>query len=82
MSVIVTHLSIDTFVKKVSINYKLDDWSAPMVIRNNMGVQIYVELKKDNRDITKYPLCITTIELEVQEHESNLIPHLCASDSI
>lgn len=47
VSVVATQLSIDTSVKRISIKRKITDWSAPMEIRNDMGVQVYVEMKKD-----------------------------------
>ncbi|MCD9640705.1 hypothetical protein HAX54_026181 [Datura stramonium] len=55
---IMTQLGIDDTDKKIEIRYIVEGNSTPMEIRNDMGVRLYVELKKFNREFRLYPLCI------------------------
>ncbi|KAG5568463.1 hypothetical protein H5410_064526 [Solanum commersonii] len=81
VSIIATQLSIDTSTSKVEIRYKIDERSPPIQIHNDMGVKVYVETKKEHRDMAKYPLCVTTTEPVNLETNSTLIPLLCSDTS-
>lgn len=81
VSVITTQLSIDTSTNKVEIRYKIDERSPPIQIHNDMGVKVYLETKKEHRDMTKYLLCVTTTEPVNLETNAALIPLLCSDTS-
>jgi len=81
VSIIATQLSIDTSTSKVEIRYKIDERSPPIQIHNDMGVKVYVETKKEHRDMARYPLCVTTTEPVNLETNSTLIPLLCSDTS-
>jgi len=81
VSIIATQLSIDTSTSKVEIRYKIDERSPPIQIHNDMGVKVYVETKKEHRDMARYPLYVTTTEPVNLETNSTLIPLLCSDTS-
>ncbi|KAH0773484.1 hypothetical protein KY290_010621 [Solanum tuberosum] len=59
IQLIAKHLNVDTSLNSLEIRYKLDETTIPMLIRNNMGLQVYIGLKKKTRNFKDYPLCIT-----------------------
>ncbi|KAK6775832.1 hypothetical protein RDI58_026833 [Solanum bulbocastanum] len=50
------HIGVDLGYNCVKLNYKIEGSNASLEIHNDMGVRVYVSLKKDNKDLTKYPL--------------------------
>ncbi|KAM3289495.1 hypothetical protein P3S67_017783 [Capsicum chacoense] len=60
ISVIATELEIDQTIKNIDVRYIVDENTAPMMIRNENGVKVYIELKKICTDFVMYLLCITT----------------------
>lgn len=57
-----------TSLSRVEVQYIVNDRSPPMEICKDMGVRVYVETKKYYKDISMYPLCITTKELLIEEN--------------
>lgn len=47
VSTIAVELGIDEFKKKIEIRYIVEGNSSPMVIRNDMGVKLYIEVNKN-----------------------------------
>lgn len=58
-STIAEQLAIDTSDKIVEIKYIVNDNCPPLQIRNDMGVRVYMETKKENKNLGSYPLCIS-----------------------
>ena len=56
-NVIAMQLGIDTNVNKLKIEYKIEEGKTPMLIHNDMGVRVYIMLKKSGNEFNKYPLC-------------------------
>ncbi|XP_070017356.1 uncharacterized protein [Nicotiana sylvestris] len=48
VSTISKQLMIDTTINLLEIQYKCDEDSPPMMIHNDMGLRVYIELKKKN----------------------------------
>ena len=48
--------------KTLKIAYKVEESNKRMVIHNDMGVRVYVMLKKDNIDFNKFSICITILD--------------------
>ena len=46
ISAIATELNIDELKKNIIIRYIVEDNSSPMIIRNDMGVKLFIEIKK------------------------------------
>ncbi|XP_060210368.1 uncharacterized protein LOC132637273 [Lycium barbarum] len=60
VTVIAAQLGIDTTIQGLEIKYIVSDKCPPMTIHNNMGVHVYLDQKKENKNFfSKYPLCIT-----------------------
>lgn len=56
--VIAAELDIDERKKNIEIRYIINGNSSPMIIRNDIGVRLYLELKKNEPEAFKHPLCI------------------------
>ncbi|KAK4719804.1 hypothetical protein R3W88_018142 [Solanum pinnatisectum] len=41
-----SHLNVDTSLNSFDFHYKIEDNSMPMLIRNTMGLRVYIKLKK------------------------------------
>ncbi|XP_075087729.1 uncharacterized protein LOC107824764 [Nicotiana tabacum] len=65
-SAITEHLMIDTSAKIIEIKYTVNERCPPMKIRNDMGVRVYMETKKENRSLGMYPLCITVRDFDLE----------------
>ncbi|KAG5568257.1 hypothetical protein H5410_064738 [Solanum commersonii] len=59
---ILAELDIDVSRKSIEINYIVEGNSSPMKIKNDMGVNLYLEVKKSEPGFAMYPLCIDTNE--------------------
>nr|XP_016507065.1 PREDICTED: uncharacterized protein LOC107824764 [Nicotiana tabacum] len=70
-SAITEHLMIDTSAKIIEIKYTVNERCPPMKIRNDMGVRVYMETKKENRSLGMYPLCITVRDFDLECSISN-----------
>ena len=55
-------LGIDMKVNKLKIEYKIEENNTPMLIHNDMGVRVYIMLKKAGNEFKKYPLCISKLD--------------------
>ncbi|XP_019248749.1 PREDICTED: uncharacterized protein LOC109228015 [Nicotiana attenuata] len=66
ISTIAEQLSIDTTEKIVEIKCIVNDNCPPMEIRNDMGVRVYMETKKENRNLGSYPLCISVRDFNME----------------
>ncbi|KAG5607341.1 hypothetical protein H5410_028833 [Solanum commersonii] len=61
-NVIAMQLGVDTNVIKLKIEYKVKESKMPMLIYNDMGVRVYIMLKKVANDFNKYPICISKMD--------------------
>ena len=59
---IATQIGVDLNNKTLKIEYKVEESNKRMVIHNDMGVRVYVMLKKANIDFNKFPICITILD--------------------
>ncbi|XP_070011480.1 uncharacterized protein [Nicotiana sylvestris] len=66
ISTIAEQLSIDTSEKIAEIKYMVNDNCPPMEIRNDMGVRVYMETKKENKNLGSYPLCISVRDFNME----------------
>ncbi|KAG5573240.1 hypothetical protein H5410_063006 [Solanum commersonii] len=55
-------LDIDVSRKNIEICYIVEGNSSPMKIKNDMGVKLYLEVKKGEPRFAMYPLCINISE--------------------
>ncbi|KAG5617881.1 hypothetical protein H5410_017705 [Solanum commersonii] len=55
-------LDIDVSRKNIEIRYIVEGNLSPMKIKNDMGVKLYLEVKKSEPRSAMYPLCIDTSE--------------------
>ncbi|XP_075109204.1 uncharacterized protein LOC142180993 [Nicotiana tabacum] len=65
-STIAEQLSIDTSDKIIEIKYIVNENCPPMEIRNDMGVRVYMETKKENKNLGSYPLCISVRDFNME----------------
>ncbi|XP_070009920.1 uncharacterized protein [Nicotiana sylvestris] len=82
ISTIAEQLSIDTSDKIVEIKYIVNDNCPPMEIRNVMGVRVYMETKKENKNLGSYPLCISVRDFNMQLAITNDSTSACSSGSL
>ena len=59
-TLILSELEIDTVTKDIEIWYIVE--GSPLKIKNDMGVKLYFEVKKNASGIGMYPLCIDTTD--------------------
>ncbi|KAH0638833.1 hypothetical protein KY285_035419 [Solanum tuberosum] len=74
-NVIATQLGVDMNVIKLKIEYKVEESNTPMLIHNDMGVRVYIMLKKATNDFNTYPICISKLD------NSNNTNELCESSN-
>ncbi|KAG5568094.1 hypothetical protein H5410_064893 [Solanum commersonii] len=67
-----SHLNVDTSLNSFEFHYKIDENSMPMWIRNTMGLQVYIELKKGSGNFKDYPLCITWKAIDIHHTLSTI----------
>ncbi|XP_009761983.2 uncharacterized protein [Nicotiana sylvestris] len=72
-STIAEHLMIDTSEKIIEIKYIVNEHCPPMKIRNDMGVCVYMETKKENKSLGAYPLYITIRDFNLELSITNSI---------
>ncbi|KAG5619451.1 hypothetical protein H5410_019275 [Solanum commersonii] len=66
-ALILAGLEINSVRKDIEIRYIVDGNTCPLKIRNDMGVKLYLEVRRNEPGIGMYPLCIDTIEKMVGE---------------
>ncbi|XP_075092533.1 uncharacterized protein LOC142172753 [Nicotiana tabacum] len=66
ISTIAEQLFIDTSEKIVEIKYMVNDNCPLMEIRNDMGVRVYMETKKENKNLGSYSLCISVRDFNME----------------
>ncbi|KAH0693112.1 hypothetical protein KY285_020209 [Solanum tuberosum] len=64
---ILAELEIDGVRKDIEIRYIVDGNTCPLKIRNDMGVKLYLEVRRNEPGIGMYQLCIDTTEKMVGE---------------
>ncbi|KAH0636373.1 hypothetical protein KY285_036130 [Solanum tuberosum] len=67
ISAITAELGIDEFKKNIEVRYVVEGNSSPLCIRNDMGVKLYIEIKKHEVGFGMYPLCIDTSDKSDEE---------------
>ena len=61
-TLILAELEIDNVTKDIEIRYIVEGSSCPLKIKNDMGVKLYFEVKKNAFGIGMYPLSIDTTD--------------------
>lgn len=69
------------------MKYKVEQSNTHMVIHNDMGVRVYVTLKKASNGFNVYPICASIFdkdvgEIDVGESSSNRIVSLVGGDTV
>ena len=59
---IAKQIGVDMNNKTLKIEYKVEESNKRMVIHNDMGVRVYVMLKKANIDFNKFSICRTILD--------------------
>ena len=59
---IAKQIGVDMNNKILKIEYKVEESNKRVVIHNDMGVRVYVMLKKANIDFNKFSICITILD--------------------
>ena len=59
---------------KFNIKYKIQEDYPPFDIKNDQNLSFYIELKKKEYNVMKYPLCITIFEDQQEQAGWDLIP--------
>ncbi|XP_070006963.1 uncharacterized protein [Nicotiana sylvestris] len=69
-------LSIDTSEKIIEIKYMVNDNCPPMEIRNDMGVRVYMETKKENKNLGSSG-CLKLLDMPsspaIEKYQSEII---------
>lgn len=52
------------------IRYVVEGNLAPITIWNNIGVKLYIDIKKKESEFGMYPICIDTFDLDVVEMQT------------
>ncbi|XP_070009590.1 uncharacterized protein [Nicotiana sylvestris] len=76
ISTIAEQLSIDTSEKIVEIKYMMNNNCPPMEIKNDMGVRVYMETKKENKNLGlsgSLKLLDMPSSLAIEEYQSEII---------
>ncbi|KAH0645329.1 hypothetical protein KY284_033213 [Solanum tuberosum] len=63
-------LNVDLTKKCMKIKYTVEGNDTPMEIRNDMGVRVYVQLKKINTQFGVYPLCVSIFDIDIVYSDS------------
>ncbi|KAK6793284.1 hypothetical protein RDI58_006737 [Solanum bulbocastanum] len=54
LDVVSKQICVDLSFNGVKLRYKIEGSNVPLEIHNDMGVRVYVSLKKDNKELAKY----------------------------
>ncbi|KAK6776045.1 hypothetical protein RDI58_027046 [Solanum bulbocastanum] len=66
-------IGVDLRFNSVKLKYKIEDSNSPLEIQNEMGARVYVSLKKDNKELTKYPLCVLVFVKDCKLTDRNIL---------
>ena len=61
---------VDLRYNRLKLKYKIEGSIVPLEIHNDMGMRVYVSLKKESREFAKYSICATLI---VNDRDINCI---------
>ncbi|XP_049410658.1 uncharacterized protein LOC125873853 [Solanum stenotomum] len=70
VDLISVQLNVDLTKKCIKIKYTVEGNNTPMEIRNDMGVCVYVQLKKINTQFGVYPLCVSIFDIDIVYSDS------------
>ena len=65
-------ICVDLSFNIVKLKYKIEGSTSPLEIHNDMGVRVYVSLKKDNKELSKYPICVSVFVNDCQLADRNM----------
>ncbi|XP_070005521.1 uncharacterized protein [Nicotiana sylvestris] len=82
ISTIAEQLMIDTSEKTIEIKYIVNENCPPMEIKNDMGVRVYMETKKENKNLGSYLLCISVRDFNMELTITNENTSACSSETI
>ncbi|KAH0730135.1 hypothetical protein KY289_001323 [Solanum tuberosum] len=66
-------ICVDLRFNSVKLKYKIEGSNAPLEIHDDMGVRVYVSLKKDNKELAKYPLCVSVFVNDCELIDRNIL---------
>ncbi|KAH0636823.1 hypothetical protein KY285_036720 [Solanum tuberosum] len=64
---------VDLRFNSVKLKYKIEVSNAPLEIHNDMGVRVYVSLKKDNKELAKYPQYVSVFVNDCELTDRNIL---------
>jgi len=70
VDLISVQLNVDLTKKCIKIKYTVEGNDTPMEIRNDMGVRVYVQLKKIDTQFGVYPLCVSIFDIDIVYSDS------------
>ncbi|XP_050207838.2 uncharacterized protein LOC126657220 [Mercurialis annua] len=69
---IVGILEVNSWETKMEIRFQLESNYQTLEIEDNVSLQFYIEMKKDEPRVTSFPLCVTTNKFEGQPQIQNI----------
>ncbi|KAG5629416.1 hypothetical protein H5410_001133 [Solanum commersonii] len=69
---VATQIGVDLRYNCMKLKYKIEGNNTPLKIHNEMGVRVYVSLKKKGKDSTKYLVCVTLFVKGCELFDRNL----------
>lgn len=66
---IIAELDVDKRIRKLIIRYIVEANSSLITIRNDIGVKLYIEIKRREPGFGKHPLCVDTVDLDIADTE-------------
>ncbi|KAG5621707.1 hypothetical protein H5410_006925 [Solanum commersonii] len=73
LDVVSKQICVDLSFNSVKLRYKIEDSNAHLEIHNDMGVRVYVSLKKDNKELAKYLLCVSVFVNDCELADRNIL---------
>ncbi|KAG5621708.1 hypothetical protein H5410_006926 [Solanum commersonii] len=83
LDVVSKQICVDLSFNSVKLRYNIEGSNAPLEIHNDMGVEVYVSLKKDNKELAKYPLCVSVFVNDCEFADRNFLENgfgMCGID--
>ncbi|KAH0671147.1 hypothetical protein KY289_025640 [Solanum tuberosum] len=65
-------IGVDLKYNCLKLKYKIEGSNTPLEILNEMSVRVYVSLKKENKKLAKYPICVTMFVKDCELTDRNL----------
>ncbi|XP_050233133.2 uncharacterized protein LOC126681630 [Mercurialis annua] len=65
-------LEVNSWQTKMEIRFQLESNYQTLEIEDNVSLQFYIEMKKDEPRVTSFPLCVTTRKFEDQPQIQNI----------